>query len=189
MNQIANGQSARVLTWVDLTEGGRSASRALLARYGIDIEELGEKAPVPGSHWGEPEAGLIGSRLYARVDTPMHSVLHEACHLVCMDAGRRSDLHTDAGGDYDEENAVCYLSIVLAGYVPGLGPARMMTDMDAWGYTFRLGSARAWFERDAEDACQWLVEHRILDRGGVPTWRLRQAQRPDGPMPSIPDCG
>jgi hypothetical protein len=24
--------------------------------------------------------------------------------------------------------------------------------LDAWGYTFRLGSARAWFERDAEDA-------------------------------------
>ena len=24
--------------------------------------------------------------------------------------------------------------------------------MDAWGYTFRLGSARAWFENDADDA-------------------------------------
>jgi hypothetical protein len=27
-----------------------------------------------------------------------------------------------------------------------------MADMDAWGYSFRLGSTRAWFEHDADDA-------------------------------------
>ena len=67
-----------------------------------------------------------------------------------MDAGRRRGLDTDAGGDYDEENAVCYLQILLADELPGFGRARMMADMDAWGYSFRLGSAQAWFERDAE---------------------------------------
>ena len=37
-----------------------------------------------------------------------------------------------------------------------------MADMDAWGYSFRLGSTRAWFERDAEDARAWLAERRLL---------------------------
>ena len=36
------------------------------------------------------------------------------------------------------------------------GIDRAFADMDAWGYTFRLGSARAWFERDAEDAAAFL---------------------------------
>jgi len=29
--------------------------------------------------------------------------------------------------------------------------------MDAWGYSFRLGSARRWFFEDADDARGWLV--------------------------------
>jgi hypothetical protein len=29
--------------------------------------------------------------------------------------------------------------------------------MDEWGYTFRLGSARAYFEHDADAAWQWLI--------------------------------
>jgi hypothetical protein len=33
-----------------------------------------------------------------------------------------------------------------------------MQDMDAWGYSFRLGSTAAWFEADAEDARDWLRE-------------------------------
>ena len=82
-------------------------------------------------------------------------------------------MHTDAGGDYDEENAVCYLQIILAGYLPGTGREHMMHDMDAWGYSFRLGSARAWFERDAADARQSLLTHGLLDAQGEPTWMLR----------------
>jgi hypothetical protein len=49
----------------------------------------------------------------------------------------------------------------------------MCSDMDAWGYTFRLGSAGAWFERDAEDARRWLIAHRILDAGGRVTGTCR----------------
>jgi hypothetical protein len=73
-----------------------------------------------------------------------------------MDEDRRRGLHTNAGGDYDEENAVCYLQILLAERIDGYSAELCMADMDAWGYSFRLGSARAWFENDAEDAREWL---------------------------------
>ena len=85
----------------------------------------------------------------------------------------RAGLDTDAGGDYDEENAVCYLQILLADELPGFGRARMMADMDAWGYSFRLGSARSWFEEDAEDARSWLQRHGLIDASGRPTFALR----------------
>jgi hypothetical protein len=49
----------------------------------------------------------------------------------------------------------------------------MFVDMDAWGYTFRLGSSRAWFERDATDACAWLRESGLIDEAIKPTFRLR----------------
>ena len=128
---------------------------------------------IPGSYWGDREAGLIGARLYARLDTPVHSVLHEAAHFVCMTAERRAGLDTDAGGDDAEENAVCYLQIILADSVPHVGRQRMCRDMDDWGYTFRLGRACAWFERDAEDARQWLIAHGILDAESRATYACR----------------
>ncbi len=129
---------------------------------------------IPGSHWGESEAGLVGSRLYARPDTPLHSLLHEACHYICMTETRRNDLHTNAGGDDAEENAVCYLQILLADLVPGFSRARMLSDMDAWGYSFRLGSAQKWFESDAEDARAWLISHELIDCDCAPTWQINR---------------
>ena len=90
-----------------------------------------------------------------------------------MDDARRTQLERDAGGDYDEENAVCYLQILLAAEVAGMDSQQMCSDMDAWGYTFRLGSASAWFERDAQDARQWLLAHRIIDANGVVTGLTR----------------
>ena len=146
---------------------------ALLGRFGMSIHEVPENEPIPGSFWGDEEAGLVGSILHVRADTPLHSVLHEACHYICMDQARRAGLDTDAGGDYDEENAVCYLQILLADELPGLGRERMMADMDAWGYTFRLGSARAWFERDAGDAQAWLAGAGLLSAEGIPTFKKR----------------
>lgn len=149
----------------------------LLERYGIEPIRIAPRRQIPGSYWGESEAGLIGDRLYFRADTPLHSVLHEACHYVCMDESRRADLDRDAGGDYDEENAVCYLQIVLASELAGMSSRQMCRDMDAWGYTFRLGSAQAWFEGDADDARRWLVAHRIIDaRGGATGLRRAQPQ-------------
>ena len=37
-----------------------------------------------------------------------------------------------------------------------------MQDMDAWGYSFRLGSTRDWFESDAEDAREFLMNHGLM---------------------------
>ena len=135
---------------------------ALLARYSLSLQHVVDGAPIPGTFWGEPEAGVIGEKVYARGDTPVHSLLHEACHLVVAAPERRARIHTDASDSQAEEDACCYLQIVLGDAVPGAGRARIMADMDAWGYTFRLGSARAWFERDAEHARGWLIARGLL---------------------------
>ncbi len=146
----------------------------LLARFGIQLVAVPEGASIPGSYWGEPEAGVRGKRVFARTDTPLHSVLHEAAHIVCMTAERRAVLERDAGGDDLEEAAVCYLQIVLAEQLPGIGRCRLMRDMDAWGYSFRLGSARRWFEADADDAKRWLEARGLLGPNGDPRWRLHR---------------
>ena len=151
----------------------RAALISLLQRFGMCVEHLAQGQTVHGSYWGESEAGLVGNTLYLRDDTPIHSALHEACHFICMDAERRTQLSRDAGGDYAEENAVCYLQILLADYVPGMNRERMQLDMDAWGYTFRLGSARTWFENDADDARVWLLREGLIDADGAVTWRVR----------------
>ncbi len=159
---------------LDCGQMGTKPLRELLGRFGLQLQTVAPDAPIPGSWFGEPEAGVIGTTLYVRPDTPVHSALHEACHIICMDGERRHQLDTDVGGDYDEENAVCYLQILLADYLPDLNPLRMMQDMDEWGYTFRLGSARAWFEEDAEDAYRWLRRYELIEADKTPRWRLRQ---------------
>jgi hypothetical protein len=160
-------------TVLALGDGFRAQLQALLARLGLRLEYVPPGSPIPGSHWGEPEAGLVADCVFARSDTPVHSVLHEACHALCMDGTRRAALERDAGGDIDEENAVCCLQVVLAAELAGVGPERLMRDMDAWGYTFRLGSARAWYEHEASEARSWLMRHGLLDRSGRPTGRGR----------------
>ena len=146
----------------------------LFAAYGLQVHLIADGAPIPGSFWGDSEAGLIGRQLFVRRDTPVHSALHEACHFICMDAARRARLHTDAGGDLPEENAACYLQGLLADLIPGYTRLRLFADMDQWGYSFRLGSAQAWFERDARDARQWLERHYIIDSAQRPTGSLRR---------------
>lgn len=150
--------------------GHVDALRALLREHGLELVVLDAGADIPGSYWGPPEAGLVGATVYVRADTPVHSALHEACHALCMDDARRAQLHTDAGGDYDEENAVCCLQILLADRLPGVGRERLMADMDAWGYTFRLGSARAWFEHEADDARAWLVRRGLACSASPPSY-------------------
>jgi hypothetical protein len=146
---------------------------ALLTRYGLELVHLPSTSDIEGSYWGDEEAGLVDNRLLARDDTPIHSILHEACHYICMDPGRRHDLHTDAGGGYDEENGVCYLQILLADELPDMGRERMFSDMDTWGYSFRLGSTRSWFEHDADDAKEWLSQRGLINAQGRPTGHLR----------------
>jgi hypothetical protein len=92
-----------------------------------------------------------------------------------MDEERRAVLHTDACGEYSEEDAVCYLQILLADRVDGFGRERALQDMDTWGYTFRLGSAKRWFQEDAEDARAWLIQHGLLTATDDVIFQLRQA--------------
>lgn len=146
---------------------------SLLRRYGLELvlEETG--APITGSFWGDPEAGIVNTTVYARAETPIHSLLHESCHVICMTAERRGRLDRDAGGNDLEEAAVCYLQVVLSDCIPAVGQERLMRDMDAWGYSFRLGSTRDWFRRDADDAREFLVNQGLLTRGGLPIYTLR----------------
>jgi hypothetical protein len=158
---------------VRVVDCGVDVLAAMLIRFGVEVRLTAVGESIAGSYWGESEAGLLGSQLYLRLDTPLHSALHEACHFICMDGERRKQLDRDAGGDHAEENAVCYLQILLADELPEFNRERMQIDMDAWGYTFRLGSARAWFEQDADDARAWLVRNRLIDGNGVICWRVR----------------
>ncbi len=132
---------------------------ALLARFGLRLSRVAPQQDIPGSYWGESEAGLMGDALYAREDTPVHSILHEAAHFICLSPLRRATLNRDAGGDDAEECAVCYLQLLLAEQLSGYGIAQGWSDMDAWGYSFRLGSTQAWFEHDAVDAQVWLTNN------------------------------
>jgi hypothetical protein len=145
----------------------------LLARYGAEALRVAASAEIPGSYWGAPEAGLVARRIYFRDDTPVHSLLHEFSHYVCMTPLRRAGLDTDAGGDDAEECAVCYLEVLLARHLAPFDSARCLADMDAWGYSFREGSAQAWFHGDGLDARDWLRAHGLIDLADAPTWRLR----------------
>ena len=163
-------QAPGVLTVADLERGDLDA---LAAAYGMRVIDVEDGAPIPGSYWGESEAGLVNDFLYVRADTPAHSALHELCHYVCMDDARRARLATDAGGSDDEECGVCYLEVLLADELRGFGRARCLADMDAWGYSFREGSAGAWWAGDARFAREWLLERGLIDAGGRPTFKLR----------------
>ncbi|HYL71183.1 MAG TPA: hypothetical protein VEY89_07780 [Candidatus Dormibacteraeota bacterium] len=163
-------EESRVLR---LAATDRVALAVLLDRYGLELALVASGEAIPGSYWGHSEAGLKGERLFARLDTPVHSVLHEVSHFICMSAERRTGLDRDAGGDDLEEAAVCYLQVLLADALPSVGRTRLLADMDAWGYSFRLGSTRAWFETDAADAREWLQRQGVIDPSGRPTGSLR----------------
>lgn len=164
----ANMTGVMTLQEIDLV-----ALFALLARSGLRLELLPAGADIPGTYWGAPEAGLSGDQLFVRADTPVHSALHEAAHFICLPPERRAVLHRDAGGDVAEEDAVCYLQILLGDELSARSCGdecwtreRLFADMDAWGYSFRLGSTRRWFEEDADEAVAWLVTRGLLARHG-----------------------
>lgn len=129
----------------------------------MTLQRVADGDAIPGSFWGECEAGIIGTTVHARGDTPVHSLLHEACHLIVLPPERRAGVHTDATDSIDEENAVCVLQALLGDALPGVGRDRVLADMDSWGYTFRLGSAAAYVEHDAEDAWAWLQARGFID--------------------------
>ena len=134
---------------------------AFLRRHGLTLRRHRPGARLPGSYWGGAEAGVTGRTVHARGDTPLHSVLHEAAHVVCAQAAGRPPFDGDAGGDDTEEAAVCRLQLRIAELLPGVGWRRLACDMDAWGYSFRVGSTAAWLARDAADAAAWLAARGI----------------------------
>ncbi len=145
-----------------LLDVGFPATAELLARFDLQLQQVPDGETIPGSYWGDSEAGVIANVVHARDDTPIHSLLHEACHLLVLPLERRLAVHTNATDSIAEEDATCYLQIILADEIPGVGRSRMMADMDAWGYSFRLGSTRAWFEHDASDARDFLKARGLL---------------------------
>ena len=158
---------------VTVRDTGPEVLAALLRRFGLSLVVQSESENITGSFWGDSEAGVVGRSVFVRPDTPVHSFLHESCHVICMDGERRDGLDRDAGGDDLEESAVCFLQVLLADDIDGVGRDRLMADMDTWGYSFRLGNTRDWFESDADDAREFLVNHGLLDSSGRPTFSLR----------------
>jgi hypothetical protein len=150
-----------------------SQAQRLLGLFSLQLQLVPDESPIPGSYWGECEAGLIGSCVYARTDTPVHSLLHEACHLIVLDPARRAAVHTDATDSVPEENAACYLQLLLADRLDGFGFERACADMDCWGYSFRFGSAKAWFSQDAEDAREFLAQRGLLPVPTAPALQTR----------------
>jgi hypothetical protein len=115
---------------LDCADIGEGAIKLFLRRYGIAVEWVAAVSPITGSFWGEPEAGIVGQQVFVRPDTPVHSLLHEVCHIICTTPGRRDVLNGNAGSDDLEESAVCYLQVILADHLPGVGRERLMQDMD-----------------------------------------------------------
>ena len=171
---LAQSPVAAVVAFADLD---RREIHELVSSYGARLVELAPHEAIPGSYWGDREAGLIGDVVYVRADTPAHSLLHELCHYVCMDEVLRAALETDAGGNDDEESAVCYLQVLLARRLRNFGAERCLCDMDAWGYSFREGSARAWFDGDGAFAREWLLERGLIDAREEPIKNLRGSSR------------
>ncbi len=145
----------------------------LLSRYQLKLVRIAAGNTIPYSFWGDPEAGRWHTTVYVRHDTPLHSLLHETAHFVCMSSEQRLANSFDAKGSALEEAACCYLQLLWSDYVDGYSRQMHMQDMDQWGYNFRLGSSARWFNQDSEDARQWLISHEIIYANNFPTWKVR----------------
>src|SRR3569833_1645758 len=95
MPAMAPGSAERVLR---LSGIDRVALAIVHSRYGLTLSLIAPEEVIPGSYWGESKAGLKGDRLYARLDTPLHSLFLEASHYICMSLELRSGRGRGAGG-------------------------------------------------------------------------------------------
>ena len=59
------------------------ALSALLAGYGLTIEQVENSATVPGSYWGDSEAGLIVTAGFTRPETASGIVLPPSLVTRC----------------------------------------------------------------------------------------------------------
>ena len=133
----------------------------LLDRYGLELALVAPEEIIPGSYWGEREAGLIGAKIYARLDTPLHSVLHESAHFICMTPERRAGLDTDAGGDDAEESAVCYLQILLAESLPQCRAGAHVPRHGRLGLQLSTGQRRALVLRGCRGCARLAASTRV----------------------------
>lgn len=148
--------------------------RSLFVRYSLNLQHVPVNQDIPYTFWGSPEAGRYKATLFARDDTPIHSLLHEACHYICMPPEQRQSHNIDAGGSVLEENASCFLQILLSDYIDGYDKHIHLHDMNTWGYSFRLGSSARWFYADSDEARKWLIQYGLIDSYNQPTWQLRK---------------
>ena len=96
---LSQSSAAPVVT---LAELDRREVVALLARCGARLVELEAHQTIPGSYWGDSEAGLIGDAVYARADTPAHSLLHELCHQLDYELlGLPDSFHARGARDHE----------------------------------------------------------------------------------------
>lgn len=102
----------------------------VLNHYGLALHQVAKRSEIPYSFWGSPEAGRRKNQLYVCFDTPVHSILHETCHFICMPKMRRFLDNIDAAGDIMEENSTCYLQILLSDHIEGFHRTLHMADMD-----------------------------------------------------------
>ncbi|MEM7019699.1 MAG: hypothetical protein AAF512_20470 [Pseudomonadota bacterium] len=151
------------------------AIRPVLDKYQLKLNIIHENSAIPHSFWGSPEAGRFKSQLYARKDTPLHSILHESAHYVCMTKEQRLCPEIDAGGSALIEDACCFLQILWSDYVENFSRHVHLDDMNQWGYSFRLGSSSRWFYADAGDAREWLIQQNIINPQNEPTWEMRDS--------------
>ncbi len=49
--------------------------------YGLALHQVAKRSKIPYRFWGSPQAERRNNQLYVRFDTPVHSILHEACHF------------------------------------------------------------------------------------------------------------
>src|SRR5690625_7793131 len=77
-------QSVAEQSVLRLDELPPGAAEKLLQRYGLNLQAVAEGQPIPGTFWGEPEAGIIANRQHARPDTPVKYRHHEASHPALL---------------------------------------------------------------------------------------------------------
>src|SRR3546814_6813027 len=59
----------------------------LLARYDLHLERVADDAPIPGSYWGDCEAGLIGATVHARSEehtSDLQSLMRISYAVFCL---------------------------------------------------------------------------------------------------------
>src|SRR5690625_8003398 len=98
-------QSVAEQSVLRLDELPPGAAENLLQRYGLNLQTVAEGQPIPGTFWGEPEAGIIGGTVAARPDTAGQSLPHEAGHPPARTPVRRPHIPTGPRRDQPNHHA------------------------------------------------------------------------------------